>query len=115
MEKPWKQNLHLLSQLTADFFKHKTGKGPKDIKAYLIENKILIEMSNLLTPIEREIATTTDGIMNVKFSREQFYKKLTQDYHALAGKILECRIEHSCSVCDISTDKIYIVLTLGNS
>ncbi len=112
MERTSKQNLHLLSQLTADLIKSKTGKGPKDIRVYLIENKVLIEMSNILTPLEREIASTTDGIINVKLSREQFYQKLTRDYHALAGQIIDCQILHSCSACDVVNDQIYIMLTL---
>lgn len=70
-------------------------------------------MSNLLTPLEREIAGTADGIINVKLAREKFFEKLAPDYHALTGQIMECRILYSCSTCDVINDEAYIVLTLG--
>lgn len=113
MEKIANQNLHRLTQYTADFIKSKTGKGPREIKSYWLENKILIEMNNLLTPIELEIASTADGTLNVKLARERFYDKYAENYHGIAGEILGCHIKHGCVVWDIPHDEAYIVLTFA--
>jgi uncharacterized protein YbcI len=112
MEKITKQNLHRLAQYTADFIKSKTGKGPRDIKCHLLESKVLIEMSKLLTPIELEIASTNDGIHNVKIARERFYEKYAQKYHGAAGEILNCRIKYGIVIWDALHDEAYIILTI---
>lgn len=113
MEKMANQNLHKLSQYTADFIKSKTGKGPRDIKSYWLENKILIEMVNLLTPIELEIASTVDGTTNVKLARERFYDKYAEQYYHIAGEILGCYINRGCVIWDIPHDEAYIILTIA--
>lgn len=113
MERITNQNLHKLAQYTADFIKSKTGKGPRDIKSYLLENKILIGMNSLLTPIELEIASTADGTLNVKLARERFYDKYADKYHSIAGEILGCPIKHGCVIWDITHDEAYIILTIG--
>ena len=114
MERITNQNLHKLAQYTADFIKSKTGKGPRDIKSYCLENKILIEMNSLLTPIELEIASTSDGILNVKLARERFYEKYAEKYHTIAGEILGCIIKHGCVIWDIPHDEAFIILTIGS-
>jgi uncharacterized protein YbcI len=114
MEKIPNQNLHKLAQYTADFIKSKTGKGPRDIKSYWLENKVFIEMIDLLTPIELEIASTVDGTMNVKLARERFYDKYAEKYHSIAGEILGCHIKRGCVIWDISHDEAYIVLTVSD-
>jgi uncharacterized protein YbcI len=112
VEKITKQNLHRLAQYTADFIKSKTGKGPRDVKFHLLENKILIEMYKLLTPIELEIASTSDGIPKVKTARECFYEKYAQKYHSAAGEILSCRIKYGSVIWDVLHDEAYIILTI---
>jgi uncharacterized protein YbcI len=106
-----KQNLHQLSQYTADFIKSKTGKGPKDIKCHFFDNKIYIEMYKLLTPIELEIATTPEGITSVKLARERFYDKYAFDYHNIASRILGCQIAYGSTLWDVLNDEACIVLT----
>jgi len=115
MEKITNQNLHKLAQYTADFIKSKTGKGPRDIKSYLLDHKVLIEMYKLLTPIELEIASAADGIMNVKAARERFYEKYAQKYHSIAGEILGCNISHGSVIWDIIHDEAYIILTIDQN
>jgi uncharacterized protein YbcI len=112
LEKITNQNLHKLAQYTADFIKSKTGKGPRDIKSYCLENKILIEMNSLLTPIELEIASTVDGILNVKLARERFYDKYAEKYHGIAGEILGCPIKRGCVIWDIRHDEAFVILTI---
>ncbi len=108
-----KQKLHQLSQYTADFIKSKTGKGPRDIKSHFFDNKIFIEMYKLLTPIELEIASTLDGITNVKLARERFYEKYAQNYHGIASQIMGCQIIYGCTLWDIINDEAYIILTIN--
>lgn len=108
-----KQNLHQLSQYTADFIKSKTGKGPKDIKYHYFENKIYIEMFKLMTPIELEVANTPEGVNSVKQSRERFYDKYAQDFHNAAGQILGCHITHGATLWDVARDEACIILTFS--
>jgi uncharacterized protein YbcI len=108
-----KQNLHQLSQYTADFIKNKTGKGPKDIKYHHFENRIYIEMLKLLTPIELEIATTPEGIISVKLARERFFDKYAQDYRNIAGQILGCQILYGATLWDVANDAAFIILTFS--
>ena len=62
-------------------------------------------MNKLLTPIELEIATTLEGITNVKTARERFYEKYAHDYHNIASQIVGCQITYGATLWDVINDK----------
>ena len=46
------------------------GRGPDDVKAFIVRDQVLIRLRGVLTPAERQLAKTTDGIDMVKRLRQ---------------------------------------------
>jgi uncharacterized protein YbcI len=46
------------------------GRGPDDVKAYIVRDQVLIRLKGVLTPAERQLAKTADGIDMVKRLRQ---------------------------------------------
>jgi uncharacterized protein YbcI len=46
------------------------GRGPDDVKAYIVRDQVLISLKGVLTPAERQLAKTADGIDMVKRLRQ---------------------------------------------
>ena len=46
------------------------GRGPDEVKAFIVRDQVLIRLRGVLTPAERQLAKTTDGIDMVKRLRQ---------------------------------------------
>lgn len=46
------------------------GRGPDDVKAFVVRDQVLIRLKGVMTPAERQLAKTTDGIDMVKRVRQ---------------------------------------------
>ena len=46
------------------------GRGPDDVKAFIVRDLVLIRLKGVLTPAERQLAKTADGIDMVKRLRQ---------------------------------------------
>lgn len=46
------------------------GRGPDDVKAFIVRDQVLIRLKGVLTPAERQLAKTVDGIDMVKRLRQ---------------------------------------------
>jgi uncharacterized protein YbcI len=46
------------------------GRGPDDVKAFIVRDQVLIRLKGVMTPAERQLAKTTDGIDMVKRVRQ---------------------------------------------
>ena len=51
-----KRKMHESTKLISDWLKSETGKGPTEIKAYTVPDRIIIEINDFLTPIEKSIS-----------------------------------------------------------
>lgn len=46
------------------------GRGPDDVRAYVVRDQILVRLKGVLTPAERQLAKTADGVEMVKQLRQ---------------------------------------------
>ena len=46
------------------------GRGPEEVKAYIIRDLIVVRLKGVLTPAERQLAKTPDGVDMVKQMRQ---------------------------------------------
>ncbi len=65
------------------------GRGPEDVKAFIVKDLVLIRLKGVLTPAERQLANNTDGIEMVKAMRQnlisQGREKLIQQLSEITG------------------------------
>jgi uncharacterized protein YbcI len=64
------------------------GRGPEDVRAFIIKDIVLVRLKGVLTPAERQLAKTTEGIEMVRRLRQnliaQGREKLSQQVDEIA-------------------------------
>lgn len=65
------------------------GRGPSDVKAFLVGDMILARLKGILTPAERKLAKTPQGVEAVKHLRQmliaQGREQLCEQVHEITG------------------------------
>jgi len=61
------------------------GRGPTDVRAFILRDIILIRLKGVLTPAERQLAKSEEGIGMVKQMRQNL---ISQGREQLCGEIL---------------------------
>lgn len=65
------------------------GRGPDEVKAFIVRDLIVIRLKGVLTPAERQLAKTTEGVEMVKRLRQnliaQGRDKLMEQMQAITG------------------------------
>ncbi len=65
------------------------GRGPEDVRAFIIKDIVLVRLKGVLTPAERQLAKTIEGIEMVRRLRQnliaQGREKLSQQVDEIAG------------------------------
>ena len=65
------------------------GRGPTDVRAFIIQDIILVRLKGVLTPAERQLAKNPDGVGMVKQMREnligQGREKLCKEMAQITG------------------------------
>ena len=65
------------------------GRGPEDVRAFIVRDIILVRLKGVLTPAERQLAKSEDGIEMVKRVRQtliaQGRKKLCDEISEITG------------------------------
>ena len=65
------------------------GRGPSDVKAFILRDLILVRLKGVLTPAERQLAKSPDGVEMVKAMRQnliaQGREKLSRQISDITG------------------------------
>lgn len=65
------------------------GRGPEDVRAFIIKDIVLVRLKGVLTPAERQLAKTPEGIEMVRRLRQtliaQGREKLSQKVEEITG------------------------------
>ena len=65
------------------------GRGPDEVKAFIVRDLIVIRLKGVLTPAERQLAKTAEGVEMVKRLRQnliaQGRDKLAEQIHQITG------------------------------
>lgn len=88
------------------------GRGPTDVRACILRDTILIRLKGVLTPAERQLAKSEEGIGMVKQMRQNL---ISQGREQLCREMLEITgAETTALFTDIDTriEERIIVLTL---
>jgi Uncharacterized conserved protein len=87
-----------ISKSMIQFEKEYLGRGPEEVKTFILDDLILVRLKGVLTPAEQHLASNRDGKTLVKQVRiqliEQSRTMLEEIIHDLTG----------CSVLSLHTD-----------
>lgn len=90
-----------LAKEATKFYLNNLGVGPRESRAYIVEDMIIIRLKSKLSPIEEKLLQGDRGIELVKDIRKSLHEITTHGMNALIKKITNHNVVSSHS--DIST------------
>jgi len=74
-----------ISVLITKFEKEHQGRGPKEVRTFIIQDLILVRLKGILTPAEEQLVTEVDGAQIVK----QIRRRLIESSRSILEKLIE--------------------------
>ena len=87
-----------ISTLITKFEKENLGRGPKEVRTFIIQDLILVRLKGILTPAEEKLISEVDGAQIVK----QIRRRLIESSRSILEKIIEEKI--NAKVITLHTD-----------
>ena len=91
------------------------GRGPRQIKTYILQDMIIVRMHGFLSPSEKKLAETPQGVEQIKKLRALLFEGALHDIEALILPIIHTDITSIHSDISTKTGEKIIVITLGGN
>lgn len=95
------------------FEKEHMGRGPEDVKSYIIHDILLIRLKGVLTPAEKGLAKDDEGIQLVKQVRAKLLENSNKILAKEIADITGCSVVSFHSDISTQTGERYIIITLS--
>lgn len=82
-----------ISMAMTKFEKEHLGRGPKNVRTYIIEDMILIRLTGVLTPAEQKLAMETDGAQIVKQTRRRLIESSRSIIENIIDEITGAKVQ----------------------
>jgi len=102
-----------ISAAIINFEKEYMGRGPKEIKFYIIKDMIFIRLKGVLTPAEEQLSKTDDGANLIKKIRVQLLESAKVLLNSIIREITGCTVLSLHSDISTKTGERIIVFTLN--
>lgn len=89
------------------------GRGPKESRAYVIEDMILVRLKGVLTPAEEQLTKTSDGSDLVKKMRSTLIEKARPLLDEVVGNIAGTKIINLHTDINTASGERIFVFTLA--
>jgi len=87
-----------ISTQITKFEKEHLGRGPKEVRTFIIQDLILVRLKGILTPAEEKLVSEVDGAQIVK----QIRRRLIESSRSILEKLIEEKID--AKVITLHTD-----------
>jgi uncharacterized protein YbcI len=68
------------------------GRGPEDVRAFVVRDLVVVRLKGVLTPAERQLAKTAEGVEMVKRIRQTLIAQGRDQLFEQVGKIVGARV-----------------------
>jgi uncharacterized protein YbcI len=103
-----------ISQAIVQFEIDYMGRGPKESRAHVIEDMILVRLKGVLTPAEVQLTKTNDGSELVKKMRATLIEKARPLLDQVVGEITGAKIIDLHTDISTSSGERVFLFTLAN-
>lgn len=79
------------------FQREQHGRGPADVRAYVIGDLILVRATGVFTPTEARLTSTEEGRRLIRSSRQELRAIVREDLEAIVAGVAGCRALRSYS------------------
>ncbi len=90
-----------VANAVVQFQREQQGRGPADVRAYLMGDLLLVRCRGIFTPTETHLAVTEAGRRLIKSARQELRAITRADYEALIAGITACRVLRSYGDVDV--------------
>jgi len=101
-----------ISEAIIKFEKEYMGRGPQEIKTYIIKDMIFIRLKGVLTPAEEQLAKSPEGAGLIKKTRMQLLEGARVLLESMISDIATCQIKSLHTDISTKTGERMIIFTL---
>ena len=91
------------------------GRGPRQIKAYILQDMIIVRMVGFLSQAERKLAEIAQGVEQIKKLRSMLFENAKADIEAMIIPIIQMDIVSIHSDVSTKSGEKIVLITLGSS
>lgn len=104
-----------ISEALVKFEKEYMGRGPAEIKTYIIEDTIFVRLKGVLTPAEQHLSSSSDGAMLIKQVRAQLLEKARSLLEGVIENLTRTKVISMHSDISTKTGERVIIFTLNEN
>jgi len=72
-----------ITEAITRFEREYLGRGPREAKAYILDDMVLVRLTGILSPAERQLSDESGGIEMIKQMRSRLVESCSDDLEAL--------------------------------
>ena len=104
-----------ISEAITEFHKERVGKGPAEVKSHIIEDMIVVRLRGALTPIERDLTESSEGIALVKRCRSCLLENSKNILEELLQDLIGVKINNFYVDVNPKIGEMFIVISLSEN
>lgn len=104
-----------ISEAVTELERAQVGTEPKEVKSYIIEDIVVIELKDVLTPIEQELTKHPEGVELVKRCRACLLERAQNIFKEIIHNLLNVEIISFYTDISPENNKSSIVFTLSEN
>lgn len=81
-----------ISRAVTQWEREYLGRGSVQVKTDILRNMVIIFLKGILTPAEKKVAETQEGMLSIKKSRTELVESGKEQLKALIGELLDIPI-----------------------
>src|SRR5579871_235801 len=94
------------------FQREQQGRGPTDVRAYLLGDLVLVRCGGIFTPTEARLAASEEGRRLIRSSRQELRFLVRQEIEAVIAEIVGCEVLRSYADIDVEAAEMIEVYVL---
>ena len=84
------------------FHREQQGRGPGEVRAFLVGDVILVRCSQIFTPIEAKLSVSDEGRKLIKSARQELRSINHAEIEGVIGELCGCAVARS--YCDLNVE-----------
>ncbi|WP_045169744.1 DUF2294 domain-containing protein [Caldicellulosiruptor morganii] len=104
-----------ISEVVSKFEMEYVGRGPKQIKTIITEDIIVIRLVGFLSPTEKKLAQTKEGVELIKKVRSTLFESAKDELGKLIKEVIDVDIAGIYSDVNTTNGEKVIVVTLNEN
>lgn len=104
-----------ISEAVIKFERDYMGRGPAEIKTYIIKDMVFVRLKGVLTPAEEQLAKSPEGADLIKRTRMQLLEGARVLLEKMISDITACQVQSLHTDISTKTGERVIVFTLDKN